>query len=473
MSFNAYAPTGDSWPGSLGAAAYHGVVGEFVQLLLPHTEADPVAVHTQLLTGFGNLIGRGVHFRAEADQHHANLFVVLVGVSSKGRKGTAWGQASLPLRELDEEWAKNRQQAGLSSGEGLIWAVRDPIWTRPQARKAGRVVDYEEVESDPGVEDKRLLVVESEMVSVLRVIQRDGNTLSPLVRRAWDSGDLQTLTKNAPAKATGAHISIIGHINRDELRRYLDRTEVGNGFANRFLWVCVRRSKYLPDGGNIARLDFAPVVQELRASAEFARGLGSREIVRDDAARDLWHSVYQRLSDGHPGLFGAVTSRAEAQVMRIALIYAVLDRSEVIRLEHLQASLAVWSYAEDSARYIFGDALGDPFADELLRVLRGRPEGMTRTEIRDHFGRNKPAAQVDRALAFLLEHGLVRMEKEETGGRPAERWLVVEGYAVNDQNAVSQDRVVCRVDPDAPQGPSKHPTPDASQDDHQGEVFEV
>jgi hypothetical protein len=100
----------------------------------------------------------------------------------------------------------------------------------------------------------------------------------------------------------------------------------------------------------------------------------------------------------------------------------MLDCSPLIRKEHLLAALAVWDYAEDSARYIFGAALGNPVADELLDVLRSRPEGLTRTEIRDLFGRHKKTAP---ALVTLAAAGLARCEQVQTGGRPEERWFAV------------------------------------------------
>ncbi len=89
----------------------------------------------------------------------------------------------------------------------------------------------------------------------------------------------------------------------------------------------------------------------------------------------VWAEVYPKLSEGRPGLLGAATSRAEAQVMRLATIYALLDKSAVVRAEHLMAALAVWEYAEQSAKYIFGSALGDPTADAILRALRRAPRG--------------------------------------------------------------------------------------------------
>lgn len=414
------------WPDPPAGEAFHGLAGEFVRLIEPHTEADPVALLVQFLVEAGNLIGRGPHFMAEADQHHLNLFTVLVGQTAKGRKGTSAGQVRRVMRAVDETWTTQRVQAGLSSGEGLIWAVRDPIKKTEAVREKGKPTgEYREVIADLGVEDKRLLTLEAEFASVLRVLGRDGNTLSAIIRQAWDTGDLRIMTKNSPATATGAHISIIGHITQDELRRYLDSTETGNGFANRFLWVCVRRSKFLPEGGQAHTLDFAPLVKRLEEAVELGRTV--KKIMRDNEARTIWCHVYPELSEGKPGLLGAVTSRAEAQVMRLACLYALLDLSDIIRKEHLLAALALWGYVEASAKYIFGDAVGDPVADEILRVLRAAPDGKTRTAIRDLFQRNKSGKEIGRALGALTEQGIVRRENVpgEDTGRSVERWFAV------------------------------------------------
>jgi hypothetical protein len=281
--------------------------------------------------------------------------------------------------------------------------------------------------TDPGEPDKRLCVVEPEYSQVLKVAERQTNTISAVLRQTWDSPSLLApMTKNNRISATDPHVSLIGHITRDELRRLLTDTAMANGFGNRNLWVCTRRSKLLPEGGALHQINFAPIIRRLQAAVEFARALGEME--RDEQARVIWRNEYERLSEGKPGLFGAVISRAEAQVMRVAMIYALLDCSDVIRAEHLRAALAVWRYCEDSARYIFGDALGDQTADEILRALRQRSDGMTRNDIREHFARNKPSPEIGRALGVLQEYGLARMVREQDGqGRPAERWFAVTG----------------------------------------------
>ena len=254
---------------------------------------------------------------------------------------------------------------------------------------------------------------------------RDGNSLSSIIRDAFDHGDLRTLTKNSPAVATGAHISIIGHTTKDELLHYLGDTEAANGFANRFLWVCARRSKVLPYGGNISAEDFAPIVARLTQALHYARDVG--EITHAPETQALWRAVYPNLSDGRPGLLGCVTNRAEALVLRLSAIYAVLDCTDIVSPEHLRAALAVWDYCMASARFVFGETLGDPVADELFRALEAAGEkGMTRTEARELFQRNQPSARIAAALGALSAVGKAacRMEPPSSGrGRNTERWF--------------------------------------------------
>ncbi len=423
--------TQPEWPNPLSEDAYYGLAGQVVQTIDPHTESDPAALLIQLLTAFGNVINRGPHWRAEADRHGLNLFTVLVGTTSKGRKGISWGHILKLISPSDPHWKQFCIQTGLSSGEGLIYVVRDP----PEVNGGSENGNSDDSRPREGIPmDNRLVVIESEFASPLRMIGRDGNTLSPVIRQAWDGGTLQVMTRQSPLIATSAHVSIIGHVTRDELRCELRRTDAGSGFGNRFLWACVKRSKVLPDGGRVPEADFKRLADQLKHAVEYAISLGDHEFRRNDEARTIWHSIYEELSEGKPGLFGAVISRAEAQVMRIACLYALLDKSPEIRREHLIAGLAVWKYCEASARYIFGDALGDPLIDTLLSRLRAAPRGMTKTELNAALGRNRKADDINQALTLLSDRGLARMELEETSGRPAERW-----FATNHANLLSSN----------------------------------
>jgi hypothetical protein len=161
--------------------------------------------------------------------------------------------------------------------------------------------------------------------------------------------------------------------------RFISGTELANGFVNRFMVLAVRRRKELPFGGRLAGEDLDRVRDALTAALTHARD--RHELAFEPEARERWIDIYGPLSRGEPGLFGAATSRAEAHVVRLAAIYATLDRVPQISLPHLEAALALWRYSAQSARWIFGDSLGDPTADEIWAAAKERAAGLTRTEV--------------------------------------------------------------------------------------------
>jgi hypothetical protein len=414
------------WPKLDTDKAYLGIVGEIVETIEPTTEADPVAILLQLLTCFGNAVGRTPFYRVEADKHYANLFCLLVGASSKGRKGTSRQRVLEIMAIADQEWECKRVEGGLSSGEGLIYAVRDE-------RKG--MQDGDEVVFDEGVEDKRLLVYEGEFASTLAVMRREGNTLSQIIRNSWDGVKLSTMTRKDPMRATDHLISIVAHITADELRRELDRISMANGFANRFLMVCVKRSKLLPQGGGLEASEVKRLGSLLKERIESARKCFRVEMTAECKTR--WEKMYMELSTESPGLLGAIVARGEAQTLRLALTYALLcdqpRRGEhfedpvKIGVEHLEAARAVWDYCDASSRYIFGDMIGDPVMDEILRALRAAGErGMSRTQISELFGRNKRSDQLGAALEGLRVRGKAhsKVVAGSQGGRPTEYWCV-------------------------------------------------
>ena len=150
---------------------------------------------------------------------------------------------------------------------------------------------------------------------------------------------------------------------------------------------------------------------------------------RNTEAGAMWHEVYPQLSGERGGQFGSLTSRAEPHVLRLSCIYALLDRSAEIQRCHLEAALALWEYCENSAGYIFGDALGNKVADQILKAVRNTPGGMTRNDIHNLFGRHRSSEEVGAALHILAEHTLIEFEMEDTGGRPGERWFAADEEA--------------------------------------------
>ena len=393
------APAG--WPPPPATEAFHGLPGAIVDKITPNTEADPVAILTQLLVCCGALIGRGAWFQVEATRHHPNQFLLLIGDSSRARKGSSLDHVIKLLTEADPAFP-SRLTTGLSSGEGLVWKVRDPS------------------AQDPGTDDKRLLVIEPEFASVLKSTSREISTLSPTLRSAWDGRPLALLTRTAPARATDAHISIIGHITQTELRRHTTTVEIANGFMNRFVLASVRRVRLLPEGGNPDPLKDTGLLRYLATTLKHAQAAG--QLTLDHAARELWWHTYPQLTQPGDGLSSTLTARAEAHTIRLALLYALLDGQRHIQPPHLTAALALWDYAARSAAWALGQATGDPIAEQLHAALTRHPDGLTRTQLSDLLERHQPSNRIQQALDALAATGRAHHTKILTAGRPAELW---------------------------------------------------
>jgi Protein of unknown function (DUF3987) len=373
-------PEDVGWP-MLRDEALYGLPGDIARTIFPHTEADMAGLLINILIMFGNAAGPWYHAYADGSRHGLNLFVVTVGETNAG-KGTATGHARSFMRNVDSDWNSNCNASGLSSGEGLIAELTIP--------------ENQDCPEAP----RRLQVVESELGGTLTVMKREGNSLSSIIRQLFDGDVASTMTKN-PMRAKGAHTSFIGHITPLDLEAHLTRKDAFNGFANRFLWLLVRRSKELPNGGG--QYDGSQLVARLQVALQFARQ--QRDPVwRDAEAEVLWSQVYRRISATREGVLDAILARARPLCLRLSLLYAAMDCSPVIGRRHLEAALAIWDYCEASAKRIFAGHEIDYGQRIYLAVRSSGAEGMSQTDITVALGRNISAAVRDAELDSLVRN---------------------------------------------------------------------
>jgi hypothetical protein len=196
---------------------------------------------------------------------------------------------------------------------------------------------------------------------------------------------------------------------------------------NRMLPVASRRTKLLPDGGNLPDelLDeFAPSIAQTVGQVGAMRWDRVRRSVDADA---LWVASYAELRRDRPdGSVAKMLARAAPQTLRLALTYALADGAHMIEADHLGAALAIWRYVEQSAEWLFGGEVdGKEVAALVTFITEGGTAGRTRTEISvGHYSRNKPAAEITAALGELLRDGRIRQETDRSGrGRPAVPYL--------------------------------------------------
>lgn len=219
-------------------------------------------------------------------------------------------------------------------------------------------------------------------------------------------------------KIPSVRLSVIGHITETELKKKLGDNAINNGFINRFLPVCAKRARLLPDGGNLTEEDFENLAGKLARAIDAARKIS--RLIRSDEARNLWHEVYPKLTGDRAGNYGAVTSRAEAHVLRLSIIYALFDGSSQIELCHLKAALECWRYAQDSALYIWGDFTQSGIAEKIRIALAGTEEnGLTRSQLNGALGGRITAEEFSPELGKMISSGEVIEFTKPTAGRRA------------------------------------------------------
>jgi hypothetical protein len=412
----------DFTPPVLGEAAYRGPIGAFLRAVHEHTEATDAAILAHLLPAVGTAVGPGPTLYAGNPQY-ARLNTVLVGPTSTGRKGTATAPVDELMLRVDAEFWKAQRATGLSTGEGLIKKVAD-----------GREWNEEDKCWDVVPVEKRLYVVEPEFSKVLAHMRREANILSMIFREAFDSGNLATLVLKDPLQAWGAHISITGHITPEELLDRFKHVEMANGFGNRILWFAVKSDKVIADPHPLPAGVFTELVEVVRRVAAHP----AVKVPLAGAAMGKWgKEIYPRLRDDLPGMRGALVARAPTMVLRMALIYYLLDRPNAglnrkdagagIQPVHLDAALAVWDYCSQSVEILFRGKTGTFLGDKILDLLRKAGGTLTKKQLNTHLS-NEQKRVVGGVLGGLEEAGAIRKvytASQPCGGRPATAWEIV------------------------------------------------
>jgi hypothetical protein len=396
---SSFVPTADP-------AMYHGLLGEIVAAASPSTEADPVGIYASLLAGAGVAIGPSPHLQVGNTRHPLLIWPLLFGRTGSGRKGEATNTAE-PFLHVAESAMADITVAGLSSGEGLIERIRDPS----------------DDGKDPGVTDKRLLVVEAEFGSVMIRSRREGSTLAAVQRQAWDGRALSVLNRKM-LKASASHVAVIGHITPQEFRLRLAEADLAGGTYNRYLPLFVERTKLLaiPAGTGF------DVISELggKLGLAIAEARKTTLITLDGEATALWvDELYPELgaSDDDDQAWTECTRRAAPYCLRIAGLLAVLDGQRAVSKSCLAAAGALARYSAASARYVLEKQARDPRLDRIRRALTMAGDaGMTRTDISALFNRNLRKEILDALLDQLCADDEYEKTLIATGGRPAETY---------------------------------------------------
>ena len=414
--------------------AFHGPLGELAKRAEESIEVDPLTFLVQLLTAVGAMVGRGASIDGGHTPHHCNLFTLIVGETGIG-KGSAWSLVQRFVAAVDPKF-RDRLASDVQSAPGLIQLVTDGT-QRPTKKRGGTGDDFEWV--TPPVKDKRLLLCNEEMSTILTAKERRGATLGEVLKMAWDGKTLENNAKDR-LKATDPHVSLIGHITPADLKHSLGQSkrDRSNGYHNRFIFVQARRMRSLPFGGA------APAFDDLVAQVRDALNDPPMRLKWADDARDEWAAIYEackRVDQFLAGLDG-VRERVHCHIMRVAMLLAVMDKATAIHLAHLQASKAICLPALDGCRDLFDGRSTDASADDTLRaklteIVPELPPEFTASDIWRGLGGRGDRNALTRLVAERVSAG-EWLARSERGGNNRE----VTYYSVARPPAQSPDEHV-------------------------------
>jgi len=401
---------------SPSADCLYGLIGEIALAGGGTTEANPYAVAANAIAYLSCAVGRGPYMPIGNTWHHSRVYTLHIGRSGEGRKGDAVSlvkRIAHRVKEMDEHAAPQIHVGGLSSREGLAFMIHD-----------GYRDGKEEV---PPIEDKRLLVIETEFVNILHQGRRDGNTLSAALRDCWDGVSLRPATKTNRLWASDPHVCLSAAITPSELIGSVASKDLTNGFMNRFLPFWAERQKKLPFPQATPREEVdrlaGKVLEVLRfcGAAKWVERDTVRVQLSADAAR-RWKTLYLgELNDRRHGeRINALIERRAPMLLRLAMLFALCDLSTTVEVAHLDAALSWIRYSVESVKFVFATAADEvevaetnETAAKILAFLEANGR-VTRWQITsDCFKGHANKTRIDAALDELLTATPPRIVVEE------------------------------------------------------------
>jgi hypothetical protein len=290
-------------------------------------------------------------------------------------------------------------------------------------------------EEVPAIFDKRLLVIESEFANVLHQGKREGNTLSAALRDCWDGVSMKPATKSNRLWATDPHIAMIGAVTPSELLGLMASRELTNGFANRFLMFWAERTKMVAFPRATSQEDVNALAERVLEVLQFCQA--ERWADKDHMCMELSQDARRRyevlysgeLNDSSAGeRITALIERRAPMLLRLAMLFALCDKTTTVEVHHIDAALAWVRYSVESVKFIFASAADEvkvaevnDAAQKIMDFVTAHKR-VTRKQITvDCFGGHVSKTRIDAALDELLSCNPPRIavQEDRSGqGRP-------------------------------------------------------
>lgn len=350
--FSRYKPRKDIPEPVIEDKAFYGILGKMVNLIKDETEASKEALLFQAIVILGNLFDRKFYMTINGSNIYTNEFALMVGKTSKARKGTGFKAISFFFKKGWGKVFEDRIKRGVSTGEGIIWAIHDDIFKEFIDKNGERQKKLEYA----GIENKNLIFLEEEFSKPIKNGKRDNNNLSETLRVAFDSDTLQSLSKIQPATASNPNISLIGHTTKEEFTKVLSDVDKDNGMFNRILFAHSYRANILPHPKDFEiMLKESGILIDLFVLKDFIDKSESIKINFTDKGAEWWDKFYTEHGNAPDQANENIKGRTETHILKIAMIFAVSDKTYQLDVDHLEAASAVINYSNQTIDYVFGN----------------------------------------------------------------------------------------------------------------------
>lgn len=399
--------------------AYIGPLGKFIFDLSNYVEPCKESLLIQSLVVLGNLLNKKFYISISGNKLNTNLFAIILGKTSKARKGTSKRIVETIFRDIWGDELRNRTKRGLSSGEGLIHSLRDPAYGVKENKNGEQIT----VLIDQGIENKNAIYYEEEFSRVLKSSKRDTNNITEVIREAYDSGNLSVLTRNNPLTATNTNVSIIAQSTIEEFKNILKNVDCDNGFYNRFIFCKASRANVIPHTISPIEIDayheFKIKMLKVKSFIELTNEL---EMEYSKDAMKLWEKYYLETAYSDE-INGNIKGRSEDQLQKVAMIYAISECSETIETRHLLASKAILDYCHQTIDYVFSSNKSEDLRDyKVLKYLKNNYKVSRSKIFKDVFKNKIKGFEMDQIRDRLLEKQFIDITQNEN----TEIWSIFE-----------------------------------------------
>jgi hypothetical protein len=341
-----------------------------------------------LATLLGAVIGRR-RYVWNVVRLYPMLYSVLVGPTGLGKTSMLW----VALDGLGVRLATMR---GLSSAEGLIEELRE-------------------------IDSHNVTVIQDEFMHILAKAKQEATgTLLPMLNQLYDAPEFaQVRTRNNPLRVDAPALSLLAGTTPEWMTTRLEDYHFTSGFMNRINF-------YVGDSKPAVALARGPDFRRVRKAVQvmitaLAARPGPEQVQLDDDAKKEFVKYYDELYSATHGneLVAHALNRQRIQVLKLALVYAVSERSRTVQREHITAA-ADWSrYQHEVVGDLFGgNPLGPSRHEErVLRILSQSKGPIKRSDLHRKMGGQTSAAQLTQMLDALAKVDRVVLGVTSTGAR--------------------------------------------------------